>query len=103
MTKNGSAGPHGQFEGDLAELALGVRDGGEQVGLLEHVAPCRCCAASLQHLEGVVHGLLSLSPEADPPGGFDRRVLERGRPSSAPSPALSIVHLRAVRRGGCLS
>ena len=99
MAKIGSAVPHGQFEGELAELAVGVLHGGEQVSLLEHVVSCPRCAAGLQHLEGVVYGLLSLVLEADPPAGFDRRALERVLAISAPDPERSTVHLQALRMG----
>lgn len=67
--------PHAQFEAELPELALGVLCGKERLSLLEHVASCATCAADLRGLVATVDGLRLLAAEADPPVGFERRVI----------------------------
>lgn len=76
--------PHGQFEIGLAELALGLLHGNERAALLEHVASCAGCRVHLLDLETAAGSLLLEAPEADPPAGFQQRVLDiiRARCSS---------------------
>jgi hypothetical protein len=62
----------------LAGLALGLREPG-QAALLGHIAICVTCAAHLEDLVAVADGLSLLAPEADPPSGFDGRVLAAAR------------------------
>jgi hypothetical protein len=69
--------PHGQFEVELAELALGLLHGGERDALLEHVSSCAGCRARLLDLEAAAGSLLLRAPEADPPVGFEQSVLDR--------------------------
>jgi hypothetical protein len=69
---------HGQFGPRLAGLALGLRGPG-QVALVGHVAVCGTCTADLEDLVAMADTLSLLAPEADPPSGFEGRVLESAR------------------------
>ena len=66
----------------LAGLALGLRGRGE-AELVGHIAICVTCAAHLEDLVAVAGTLSLLAPEADPPSGFEGRVLEAARAGSA--------------------
>jgi hypothetical protein len=74
MNSRTSTAPHGQFEIELAELALGLLH--ERAALLEHVSSCEGCTSHLRDLETVAGTLLLLAPEAEVPIGFERRVLD---------------------------
>jgi hypothetical protein len=80
MVTNGKtdAVPHEPSGRRLAGLALGLRErgGAELVG---HIAICVTCAAHLDELVAVAGALSLLAPEADPPPGFEGRVLEGAR------------------------
>ncbi len=69
---------HEQSGLKLAGLALGVRGPG-QVALVGHVAVCGACTADLEGLVAVADTLSLLAPEADPPSGFEGRLLEVAR------------------------
>ena len=62
----------------LAGLALGL-GGREEAALVVHIALCVTCAAQLEDLVAVANTLSLLAPEADPPSGFEGRVLEGAR------------------------
>ncbi len=62
----------------LAGLALGLR-GPREAELVGHIAICVTCAAHLEDLVAVADTLSLLAPEADPPFGFEGRVLEGAR------------------------
>jgi anti-sigma factor RsiW len=64
---------------DLAELALGVLTGEERARALAHLEWCEECAAELASLAAVADLLSSTGPDAEPPAGFELRVLERIR------------------------
>jgi hypothetical protein len=66
---------HEHLKVGLTELAIGERRGPSRDALLRHIASCADCAAELAHLEELVHGLLLLAPEIDPPVGFEERLL----------------------------
>lgn len=61
----------------LAELALGTLTGQERARVLEHLATCADCRHELQSLAEIGDELLLLTPCAEPPVGFESRVLER--------------------------
>src|SRR5689334_11877503 len=62
---------------DLApELALGVLGGAERAEALEHVDHCTLCRTHVSELSEVADALTLLSPEAEPPAGFEDRVLQ---------------------------
>ena len=80
MVTNGrtNAVAHEQPGLRLAGLALGLRGRGE-AELVGHVAICGTCTAHLEDLVAVADTLSLLAPEADPPSGFEGRVLEGAR------------------------
>jgi hypothetical protein len=67
-----------------AELALGIADGEERARALRHLAECADCRRKLGELSEVADELLVLSPETEPPAGFESRVLARLNPSRRP-------------------
>ena len=81
MVTNGrtNAVSHEQPGLRLAGLALGLGEPG-QAALVGHVAVCGTCAAHLEDLVAIAGALSLLAPEADPPSGFEGRVLEGARP-----------------------
>lgn len=68
----------------LPEFALGTLTGEERAGVLEHLGGCAECRRELQSLVEVGDELLVLAPMAEPPVGFESRVMER-LASDAPS------------------
>jgi hypothetical protein len=60
-----------------SEVALGVAPAEERELVLAHVASCADCRAFLVELSAVVDDLMALTPEAEPPGGFESAVLDR--------------------------
>lgn len=63
--------------GLLPELALGVATGEERARALEHLADCHGCRRELDELTEVADALLVAGPRAEPPVGFESRVVER--------------------------
>jgi hypothetical protein len=61
----------------LPELALGILGGRERAAALDHVGTCAACSAELEELSQAADSLLQVAPEAEPPPGFEVRVLER--------------------------
>jgi hypothetical protein len=61
----------------LPELALGVLVGSDRAGVIRHLESCGACADELEELTGAADHLLSLLPAADPPAGFESRLLDR--------------------------
>lgn len=59
----------------LPELALGIADGEDRSRALEHAATCADCRRELESLSAVADELLELAPAAEPPAGFEARVL----------------------------
>jgi hypothetical protein len=80
MVRNGrtTAVPHEQFGPGLAGLALGLAGPG-QAALLGQLARCATCTTNLEDLVAVATALSVLTPEADPPSGFEGLVLEAAR------------------------
>jgi anti-sigma factor RsiW len=62
---------------ELSELALGVLSGRRRSEVLDHVSDCPRCSSELQQLSMVTDALLQLTPQADPPVGFELRVAQR--------------------------
>jgi anti-sigma factor RsiW len=75
---------------DMApDVALGLLTGEERAMALAHLEGCATCRADVASLAGVADELLLAGPEAEPPEGFDRRVLARlteVRAAEAPAP-----------------
>jgi hypothetical protein len=80
MTNNGIRS-HDEYKADLAEHSLGILDGRARAELLAHVEGCEECAAEMAELTATVDALLHVPAGAEPPVGFESRVIERIRAS----------------------
>jgi hypothetical protein len=81
---------------DLApELALATLPGDERAAALVHLERCAECRLVVEELADVADALLLLTPEADPPMGFARRVVAGFAPRRAPR-SRSIVAVAAA-------
>jgi anti-sigma-K factor RskA len=85
-----------EFAGVAAELALGVLTGRERGAALAHLDGCESCREQVRELTMAQDELLALLPSAEPPAGFESRVLERigltvpGQPADVPSRPLDV-------------
>jgi Putative zinc-finger len=59
------------------ELALGILSGAERAEVLLHVNGCARCQAHVAELTEAADVIPQLAPEAEPPAGFETRVLRR--------------------------
>ena len=66
-----------EFARVAAELALGVLTGRERAAALAHLDGCESCREQVRELTMAQDELLALLPSAEPPAGFESRVLER--------------------------
>jgi Putative zinc-finger len=66
-----------EFSDVAAELALGVLTGRERAAALAHLDHCDACRENVRQLTMTSEGLLELLPTAEPPAGFESRVMER--------------------------
>jgi hypothetical protein len=69
---------------DLIEFALGTLSGRSRSVVLDHLETCAHCDAESEALAGIADSLLWLAPEAEPPLGFESRLIERYRSTDAP-------------------
>ena len=79
-----------EFAEVAAELALGVLTGRERARALAHLDGCESCREQVRELSMAGDELLALLPPAEPPAGFESRVLERlglAAPGQQPSDA----------------
>ncbi len=60
-----------------AELALGVLTGRERGDAIDHLDGCEACREDVRKLMATGDELLALLPLAEPPAGFETRVLDR--------------------------
>ena len=60
-----------------AELALGVLTGRERAVAIAHLDKCDGCREDVRQLMVTGEQLVELLPSAEPPAGFETRVLER--------------------------
>lgn len=60
-----------------AELALGVLTGRERAAALAHLDTCDACREEVRQLMATGEQLVELLPPAEPPAGFETRVLDR--------------------------
>jgi hypothetical protein len=65
------------FHSLSSELALGSLTGSDRSAALAHLESCEACQAALKELSVAADALLLLAPEADPPAGFEVRLLAR--------------------------
>lgn len=76
-----------EFHDSAAELALGVLTGRERAGALAHLDHCEACREHVRQLTTTGEELLGLLPTAEPPAGFETRVMDRlGLAAPAPKP-----------------
>ncbi len=67
-----------------AELALGVLTGRERAVAIAHLDTCDPCREDVRQMMGTAERLRALLPQAEPPAGFETRVLQRlGLPAPA--------------------
>ena len=59
------------------EMGLGVLVGAERAAVLEHLEECSSCRAVVEDMAELGDSLLLLAPLAEPPAGFETRLLER--------------------------
>lgn len=60
-----------------AELALGVLPGRDRATAMAHVQDCVACEQHVRELAAVGDRLVGLAPGAEPPVGFEQRVMRR--------------------------
>ncbi|WP_369149187.1 anti-sigma factor [Streptomyces sp. R44] len=70
-----------------AELALGILPARERAEAVAHLDRCPDCRAYVERLTVVGDGLLGLLPGAEPPVGFESRVVRTMTPARTPAPA----------------
>jgi hypothetical protein len=76
-----------EFYDSAAELALGVLTGRERAEALAHLDHCEACREHVRQLTMTGEQMLGLLPTAEPPAGFETRVMDRlGLAASAPQP-----------------
>ncbi|MGH9092098.1 MAG: hypothetical protein ACRDZR_12100 [Acidimicrobiales bacterium] len=63
-----------------AEVALGIADARTRAAALAHAERCPACRHRLSALAEVAAGLAELAPPAQPPAGFESRVLGSVQP-----------------------
>jgi hypothetical protein len=66
-----------EVESDLNEFALGILTGRERSRVLDHVASCAQCRGGLEALSAATDRLVALAPQAEPPVGFESRLVDR--------------------------
>jgi hypothetical protein len=59
-----------------AEIALGIADGEERAEALRHLSTCEECRRAVDQLSQVADDLLVVAPVAEPPAGFESRVVD---------------------------
>jgi hypothetical protein len=80
----------------VAELALGVLTGRERALAVTHLDDCDACREDLRQLTATGERLLELLPPAEPPAGFETRVLARlGLPTPSGEPTQPIPAIKA--------
>jgi hypothetical protein len=92
----------GEFSDVAAELALDVLTGRERADALAHLERCDACRETVRQLAMTGEELVGLLPAAEPPPGFETRVLDRigiapGTPSRGRARRLPSVSRLLVR------
>jgi hypothetical protein len=64
-----------QLDEAAPELALGILSGEERAAALAHLDECPGCQQEVSSLAGTTDQLLVFAPRAEPPAGFEQRVL----------------------------
>jgi len=66
-----------EIEPDLVEFALGTSSGRSRSRVVSHLSTCSKCTTEIETLTAVADAMLELTPDAEPPLGFEHRLLER--------------------------
>lgn len=69
-----------------AEIAMGIADARTRAAALDHLERCAACRRRVRRLTEVSEGLAELVPPAEPPVGFESRVLNRLQPARSRAP-----------------
>lgn len=64
----------------LPELAAGVAGGDARARAMAHLSRCPACRRELEETTAVIDSMLQLTPERDPPAGFEQSVLATMNP-----------------------
>jgi hypothetical protein len=83
------------------EFALGALSGNERAEIVTHLAECPACETMVADLAGLADNLLLLSPEVEPPAGFESAVLARidaGAGATRPPDPAPLPPVAAARR-----
>lgn len=80
---------HRVYEQDLVELALGEVSEPRRSQLLSHLTTCLRCRATYHDVVSAVDAVVPTAPEAQPPAGFDLRVLSAMGVGSGGAPGTS--------------
>ena len=65
-----------QFDDVIAEVAAGVLTGSDRAAALAHVTSCATCARRVAELAGSADAVLLTAPDAEPPVGFESRIVD---------------------------
>jgi hypothetical protein len=90
---------HRETDQDLVELALGEVSEPRRSALLSHLTGCIRCRATYAEIVGAIDATVPAAPEAQPPAGFDLRVLSAlgiAAPGGT-APVRRVAHLVAPR------
>jgi anti-sigma factor RsiW len=74
-----------QFRTQSAELALGVLDGRDRSDAVAHLERCPACRHELLLMSDLADRIVGLAPAAEPPAGFETRVLASLTPTPRPT------------------
>ena len=86
----------GEFRQMSAELALGVADARERAAAFAHLEHCQRCRQEMGQLSDVADRLAALAPAAEPPAGFESRVLASLSQAAPPTPRRLPIRRAAV-------
>jgi hypothetical protein len=85
-----------------AELALGIASAQDRAAALLHLQECASCRSEVRELSDIADAFVTLTPPAEPPAGFESRVLasleERRTPRRLrlPMPGRAVLALAAA-------
>lgn len=79
-----------QISADSSEFALGILNGRRRSRVLDHVASCAQCRGELEALSAVADSLVELAPHAEPPVGFESRLVDHYHVESRRNPHRTI-------------
>lgn len=90
---------HPEMEQDLVELALGEVAEPRRSELLSHLSACQACREAYAEIVAAIDATVPAAPEAQPPAGFDLKVLHAlGIGSGTARPVERIGSLLTPRR-----